>query len=153
MYNCSECDKAFANKSNYNRHRIKFHSEYSDGGTGADSESESILSEEDDGGEESTTIAAAADDEREVDVWGEMYAEFRGGENDMSITDVYKEKVLFLRAMKKDSTHKSIMQTLRKVQDEDGMDFEEALDYAVDKRKFLIHRQIKIYEDNLMKEE
>ena len=148
MYNCSECDKAFANKSNYNRHRTKFHSEYSsDGGTGEDSESESILSEDDnEGGEESTTIA-------EVNVWGAMHAEYRGGENDMSITDVYKEKVLFLRAMKKDPTHKSIMETLRKVKDEDGMDFEEALDYAVDKRKFLIYRQIKMYEDNQMKEE
>ena len=32
------------------------------------------------------------------------------------------------------------MNTLEKAKDEDGMEFTEALDYSVDKRKFLIRR-------------
>ena len=57
------------------------------------------------------------------------------------MSEVYKNKVLFSRALKKDKTHQAIMKTLRNYQEEeDEMDFLEALSLAIDKRRFLIKR-------------
>ena len=51
--------------------------------------------------------------------------------------------------MKKDRTHDSVMQTLHRVKDEEDMDFEEALEYAIEKRRFLIQRRVKLSEDRM----
>lgn len=40
------------------------------------------------------------------------------------------------------------METFKKAQTEDDMDFEEALDFAVDRRKFLIQREFDEDEDD-----
>ena len=44
------------------------------------------------------------------------------------------------RALKSDDTAQAIMETLKRAKEDDGMKFSEALDYANDKRKFLILR-------------
>ena len=58
----------------------------------------------------------------------------------MTISQVYKEKILFYNALKKDSSHKSIIQTSKQTRETFDMDFLESLEYAVDKRKFLLKR-------------
>ena len=42
--------------------------------------------------------------------------------------------------MKLDTVHVNVMKTLRRFIDEDDMDFDEAADSAVEKRKFLLNR-------------
>ena len=44
------------------------------------------------------------------------------------------------------------IRTLEKVQEDEGMDFEEALDYAVDKRKFLIMRELNKFDEEELQE-
>ena len=46
----------------------------------------------------------------------------------------------WIRNLKPDHIHKEIMATLRRYMDDDDMDFEEAAEAAVDKRKFLLNR-------------
>ena len=57
------------------------------------------------------------------------------------VLEVYKSKVKFARKLRRDAIHKAVMTTLENVRVEENMDYEEALDYAVDKRKFLIRRK------------
>ena len=137
MYECDDCEKTFSTKSNYNRHVAKAHPEESEEEE-SNTDSESMTSDEE---EESQG------DEETFNIWETMFDECE--ENGLSIHEIYKYKILFLRAMKKDKTHKSVMQTLQKVRDEEDMDFEEALDFAVEKRRFLINRQIPLSNEEM----
>ena len=145
MYECSECDKAFANKSNYNRHLAKSHPEETDGEEEDYTDRKSMSSKEE---VESDESMDSDEDDEEIDIREQMYYEC-DEESGISITDVYKDKILFLRAMKKDSIHKAVMQTLQRVRDEEDMDFAEALDYAIEKRRFLIYRQANVYGEKM----
>ncbi|KAL9956862.1 hypothetical protein ACROYT_G038410 [Oculina patagonica] len=46
----------------------------------------------------------------------------------------------WIRHLKSDHIHKEVMATLRRYMDDDDMDFEEAAEAAVNKRKFLLNR-------------
>ena len=72
-------------------------------------------------------------------VWEEMTEESE--ETHESLPSVYMKKVLFFHKLKRNPTHKSIMSTLKRARDEEEMDFDEALNYATEKRKFLILRK------------
>ena len=129
MYDCEECHKSFSNKSNLNRHWKMTHRE------------EEVDEESDYSEEESEEEEEGSDNESfSIDIWKWIVDESIYKER--SIIELYKEKVLFSKSLKKDDTHRSIMHTLMKAQEEEDMDFHEALDYAVDKRKFLIQRKI-----------
>ena len=144
MYDCEECQKSFSNKSNLNRHWKKRHGEeewvedidYSEEETMEEADESEEEDEEKRSDEESTTM----------NIWELIVNESIYRER--SITELYKEKVLFSKFLKKDDTHKSIMHTLKKAQEEEDMDFHEALNYAVDKRKFLIQRKMPVADDS-----
>ena len=51
-----------------------------------------------------------------------------------------------MNEMKRDPVHRKIMQTKREFIDNDGFDQQEALEAAIDKRKFLIRRHLKDYD-------
>ena len=71
-----------------------------------------------------------------VDVWKQMRDE--ADSTDTNFLDIYKDNVTFAKSLAQDETHKKVMETFKKAQTEDDMDFLEALDFAVDRRKFLI---------------
>ena len=143
MYQCTDCLKSFHNKSNLNRHVSQKHPKVStdddfsedemndDSSTNvSDMRSDGLSSDED-----------GFEDEKEegyIDVWKTICEE--SVQNNISIYEQYKEKVLFAKSLRKDGIHQAIMETIRKSQEEDNMDFLEALDYAVHKRRFLIQR-------------
>ena len=129
MYDCEECHKSFSNKSNLNRHWKMTHREEE---TDEESDYSEQESEEEEEGSDNESFS--------IDIWKLIVDESIYRER--SIIELYKEKVLFSKSLKKDDTHSSIMHTLMKAQEEEDMDFHEALDYAVDKRKFLIQRKI-----------
>ena len=76
-------------------------------------------------------------DRNDKDVWEYIVQESKNRKID--VTEAYKEIVIMMKAIKKDKTHKAVMQTLENVKDSENMDFIEALDYAVHKRRFLIN--------------
>ena len=54
---------------------------------------------------------------------------------------LYLHYLKWFRRLKRDPVHKEVMKTLRRFMDEkEGMDYEEATDAAVDRRKFLLNR-------------
>ena len=54
---------------------------------------------------------------------------------------LYLHYLKWFRRLKRDPVHEEVMKTLRRVMDEEeGMDYEEAADTAVDWRKFLLNR-------------
>ncbi|PFX15061.1 hypothetical protein AWC38_SpisGene20735 [Stylophora pistillata] len=71
-------------------------------------------------------------------------------ENDNSLLPSARRKLrrLYLRRLKwynrikQDKIHRQVMHTARRLMNEDGMDREEALEAAVDRRKFLLNRLI-----------
>ena len=130
MYDCEECEKSFANKSNLNRHMAVKHPD-DDGDMESEDDSLSI-----DGDEENSSNSF---------IWKYILEE---SEKDQETPmETYKLTVKLYHLLKNDQTHKSIMETVQKARDEEDMDFNEALDYAVDKRKFLIQRKIKEVKD------
>jgi len=99
---------------------------------------ESTVEEE---GPASDNEPPSSDGEEEVDVWKVITDE--ADEEDGGVLESFKRNVLFCRSLKRDETYQAVINTLEKAKDDDEMDFEEALDYAVDKRKFIIYRSAK----------
>ena len=58
---------------------------------------------------------------------------------------IYKDRLLWIKQLKSDPVHKKIMQTKNTFVDNDDFDPEEAMEAAVEKRKFLIKRSLKDY--------
>ena len=54
------------------------------------------------------------------------------------LENIYMERLVWMRQLKKDPVHKKIMHTKHALVENDDFDPEEALEAAVDKRKFLI---------------
>ena len=52
----------------------------------------------------------------------------------------YLERLKWIHRIKHDTVHRKVMKTLRRFIDEDDMDFDEAAESAVEKRKFLLNR-------------
>ena len=59
------------------------------------------------------------------------------------LENIYMERLVWMRQLKKDPVHKKIMHTKDALVENDDFDPEEALEAAVDKRKFLIRRLLK----------
>ena len=61
------------------------------------------------------------------------------------LENIYMERLMWMKQLKNDPVHKKIMQTRDAFMDSDDFDPEEAMEAAVDKRKFLINRLLKDY--------
>ncbi len=61
------------------------------------------------------------------------------------LESIYMERLLWMKQIKNDPVHKKIMQTKDAFVDNDDFDPEEAMEAAVNKRKFLIKRLLKDY--------
>ena len=59
------------------------------------------------------------------------------------LRSTYLERLKWTHRIKLDAIHRKVMKTLPRFIDEDGMDFDEAAESAVAKRKFLINRVMK----------
>ena len=62
------------------------------------------------------------------------------------LENIYMERLVWMRQLKEDPVHKKIMHTKDALVENDDFDPEEALEAAVDKRKFLIRRLLKGYD-------
>ena len=152
---CSECGKPFHNKSNLNRHMRAAHAQVDQS-----DESDDDVDESDDDVDVESTVEKyelASDneqlsgDEEEVDVWKVITDEADG--EDGGVLQAFKRNVFFCRSFKRDETYQAVINTLEKVKEDEEMDFAEALDYAVDKRKFIIYRSAKEAEHVQQEEE
>ena len=54
------------------------------------------------------------------------------------LENIYMERLLWMKQLKKDPVHRKIMQTKDSLVENDDFDPEEAVEAAIDKRKFLI---------------
>ena len=61
------------------------------------------------------------------------------------LKSIYLQRLQWIQQLKKDPVHKKIMQTRDSVVNDDDFDPEEAIEAAVNKRKFLINRHLKDY--------
>ena len=64
------------------------------------------------------------------------------------LENIYMERLVWMRQLKKDPVHKKIMHTKDALVENDDFDPEEALEAAVDKRKFLIRKLLKGYDSD-----
>ena len=135
MVSCTECGKVFHNKSNLNRHMRVTHGEDGDENDESEDDVESVVSEEESPTEDEHSSSS---DTEEVDVWKVIADE--ADDEDGGVLESFKRNVMFCRSLKRDETYQAVMNTVEKAKDEDGMEFTEALEYSVDKRKFLIRR-------------
>ena len=144
---CGECGKPFHNKSNLNRHMRAMHSKvYQSDESEDDVDVESTVEED----ELASDNEQLSSDEGEVDVWKVITEE--ADDEAGGVLQAFKRNVFFCRSLKRDETYQAVINTLEKVKDDEEMNFAEALDYAVDKRKFIIFRSAKEAE-HVQKEE
>ena len=61
------------------------------------------------------------------------------------LASTYMQRLQWIQQLKKDPMHKQIMQTKNALVNDDDFDPEEAMEAAVNKRKFLIKRRLKDY--------
>ena len=59
------------------------------------------------------------------------------------LESIYLERLLWMRQLKKNRVHRKVMNTRDEFINRDGFDHDEALEAAVDKRKFLLKRLLK----------
>ena len=59
------------------------------------------------------------------------------------VRKAYLERLKWIYLIKLDTIHRKVMKTLRRFIGEDDMDFNEAAESAVEKRKFLLNRVVK----------
>ena len=78
------------------------------------------------------------DDEPGINVWNTILDDAR--DSNISVLESFKQNVMFRRFLRRDDTYQAVLKTLEKAKEDEEMDFSEALDYAVDKRKFLIYK-------------
>ena len=123
MVVCKECEGHFHNKSNLNRHIQAFHPDIYESDA---SEEEDMISD------------AESEDSLKVDVWPIIKAI-----NEKDVLRGFKHFVILCRSFKKEEAYQAVNNTVTKAQQDDDMDFEEALDYAIERRKFLIYRSAK----------
>lgn len=129
---CDICEKTFANKRNLNRHKLLKH---------ANHESEENESDESEDNESNLEEIQVNNLNKAANfVWSIIIEECQ--ESGKSVTEVYQDKVIFNVLFNKDCTHLKVMETLNRFKKEDNMDFIEALENAVERRKFLIERQV-----------
>ena len=139
---CSECSKTFHNKSNLNRHKATMHSE--------NEEEEEEMDSDNDSEDESEN--EEEDNAWIIDIWDVIRN--KAESTNRSLKKVYKDYVLLVKSFKHDEIHQKVMETVKRAQDEDEMDFLEALEYAISKRTFLINRQATNgTENNVVEEE
>ena len=62
------------------------------------------------------------------------------------LDNIYMERLVWMKQLKKDPVHKNIMQTKDALVENVDLDPEEAMEAAFDKRKFLIKRLLKDYD-------
>ena len=60
-----------------------------------------------------------------------------------NLRKTYLERLKWTHRIKLDAIHRKVMKTLQRFIDEDDMDFDEASESAVEKRKFLLNRAMK----------
>ena len=61
------------------------------------------------------------------------------------LASIYLQRLQWIQQLKKDPVHKKIMQTKNALVNDDDFDPEEAMEAAINKRKFLIKRRLKDY--------
>ena len=151
MNKCIICEKSFYNQSNLTRHKKTKHSNEdstidSDQNSSKTNESETSQSEDmhsTDACESSSSEEGEEEEEEreDTDIW-RLIAKEAQDNDDGDFLQTFIRNVIFCRRFKDDKTFKQIKDTIQKAQDKFNMDFHEALEYAVDKRKFLIKRAI-----------
>lgn len=152
MNKCKICNLIFANKSNLNRHVAVAHPREDSDEEEENSyftDDDELMNDSDDNNEDDDEDEDVANDddfshiskEEATKLIWKSIADECNEEN--SFLEVFKEKVMFSQLLKRGKVYQAVMETLRRAQDEDDMDFMEALDFAVDKRKFLIERTYK----------
>ena len=133
QYKCDKCEFTSKYSSNVRRHEEEMHKESSE-----ESDSDDEIEVESDPGNDETDTNE--EDFPLGDVWPSMREEVDEDEN---ILQVFKRKFLYNRSFENDAVVTAVIATMQKAQREDDMDMQEALDYAIEKRKYLIIRQAK----------
>lgn len=125
---CKTCGKEFHNISNLKRHQNLAHSKDEDEDMESDDGSQSAEESESEEQENAWII----------DIWDMLTHKAKS--TNTSLSKVYRYYVLLVKSFKYDQIHQQIMGTVKRAQDEEEMDFLEALDYSIKKMSFLINR-------------
>ena len=156
MVVCNICGTNLSTLFNLERHKKRFHSvrnesmdeddndvDNDENVDMADDEESDIDDSESD---TESTEDSSDDDDDGIGIWESIDQCVGGLEGDELKEYLMQSMKLYInlcRNLKKDNTARAILKELKRAQDDDEMKYTEALDHAIDKRKFLLFRAYK----------
>ena len=156
---CKFCGKVFNRSFNLRRHErenctlkdrrsqeMDFEDNFST--SSIDSESESLMATDNEGESEEQLdpwVPLIEEAKRRSDTRDQAYSNVLPKLQKELIESVYMQRLMWMAQLKNDPIHRKIMQTKNALMKNDDFDPEEAMEAAIDKRKFLIRRLLKDY--------
>ena len=131
MHTCKDCNEGFRDHADLDEHMREEHPKRS-----KLEDEESDASSEDENQKEGWKI----------NVWGVIVNSI--GDRGKDLLETFKWYILFAREFEKDATVKKVYDTIDRAEDEEDMDWDEAVQHAIEKRKFLIQRQMGVVNNN-----
>jgi len=159
IFKCDVCDKEFNRQWNLERHKLLHQTTESDTDRVVNREVKFVDEEEEEEEEENASDKEQKEPDDYNGFWYELGERVLDGRdsaqaiNELSklrrnLLSRYKSKVLELEGLRADPVHKKIMSTKRKLEEEDDFDSDEALEAAIDHRKFLVYKAARFYEED-----
>ena len=172
MVVCNVCGENFSTLFNLERHKKRVHSVRNERMDEDDNNVDNVednyvdmTSEEEDdiedtesntestndSSDEDSSDEDSSDEDDEVNIWASIHKCADGLEGDELKEQLMNSMKLYIslcRSLKKDNTARIILKTLKQAQDDDEMKYSEALEHAIDKRKFLLFKRYKKWKAN-----
>ena len=149
-HDCQLCERTFSTRFNLERHMERKHpdditDDESSGEEEEQTDDESIHPDKDDTEERTESTFQ----ELVARAWNQVKQNHQDLTHQEAVDKArkalrreYKDSLLWYQQLRKDPIHKAVMETAKRLRDDDDFDYEESIERAISSRKYLLNRLI-----------